>query len=776
MRLSRDKKENGLQWKLFFFLPVVFCLVLVDIVISKKKQAQPVMAVDAYFFESGKEEIDGYSEASIKSQVAIIRSDNAELSSPKSDTAELTTSEIREMVYLAITKNVRHETEIPELQYQIDDASNDQSAWVCLLPNLVFYPGIKYTVGDQTDPRVIWAVLDYVADSTSARRISLLAGGSYSRLTENQIFTDTVFSGSKWNDYFTDLPDTFSLQSMVDSAQARHPDKTIECINLNFNEIMDGGLPYNELPDSVRDSLQPEYYPVPADNPNGIGGLPTSNMLNEGAYNPTNSVLNCDILVNIPVLKTSGGVDINCVFKNYIGSVSRGAYASDASLAYPGNRTQPLYLLDHDKLVNTVMNLFSYHPSDYVLIDATVSLEGEGSHPLSARTGLVRRNFVIAGGDPVAAEAVAAASMNLNPHDIEMLRWGQAKGYGYFNLTNIFIRGDSLASVQSDVLAPIGRSSIYAGFKANHYYGRGCRRWLLNGIYSAPDISTEHIDEVNADPYEGDQDNGNIWTAYYSPEDYVDLSSSAGATTTDDVIYAFTRIWSYQTQGGLLYVGGVRDIKVWVNGEVALDTSGILTYHRVDFYEHIALDPGDNRILVKVRRSGANYGFSLAVVNNGGVSSRDIYYPHGHSRYDPLTGQPDTLSLWMKVSYFGGRTLPGTFYHLGPNDPDAEPYEVKKPVNVPGEIVLAQNRPNPFSARTGISFSLPAGTSDAELAVQDISGRTICSLFRGQRPGGDRTVFWDGTDNRGRKVPGGVYFYTLRAGAFVKSKRMLYSP
>ena len=105
--------------------------------------------------------------------------------------------------------------------------------------------------------------------------------------------------------------------------------------------------------------------------------------------------------------------------------------------------------------MKTVVNLFSYHPSDYVVIDALVGLEGDGSHPKSdGSTGWVRRNFVMAGEDPIAMESVAGASMGLNPYDLDMLRWGRAKRWGYFELSKIAIHGNRLDEVKLDMMHP----------------------------------------------------------------------------------------------------------------------------------------------------------------------------------------------------------------------------------------------------------------------------------------------------------------------------------
>ena len=64
--------------------------------------------------------------------------------------------------------------------------------------------------------------------------------------------------------------------------------------------------------------------------------------------------------------------------------------------------------------------------------------------------------------------------------------------------------------------------------------------------------------------------------------------------------------------------------------------------------------------------------------------------------------------------------------------------------------------PNPFNPMTTIELSLPdAGT--VELAIYDVSGRKVRSLFSGIRGAGAHTLVWDGSDDSGKRLASGVY-------------------
>ncbi len=90
----------------------------------------------------------------------------------------------------------------------------------------------------------------------------------------------------------------------------------------------------------------------------------------------------------------------------------------------------------------------------------------------------------------------------------------------------------------------------------------------------------------------------------------------------------------------------------------------------------------------------------------------------------------------------------------------------------PSETVLRQNYPNPFNPLTSIDFYL-AESGLVELAVFNIKGQYIVSLVSGEMSAGEKTIIWDGTNERGKEVPAGVYFYRLQTSDGLKSKRML---
>ncbi len=82
-------------------------------------------------------------------------------------------------------------------------------------------------------------------------------------------------------------------------------------------------------------------------------------------------------------------------------------------------------------------------------------------------------------------------------------------------------------------------------------------------------------------------------------------------------------------------------------------------------------------------------------------------------------------------------------------------------------VFSISSSPNPFSANTTISFSIPVDlTGNAELNIYDLGGRRVKTLVNEILPSGEYSVIWDTTDNSGESVSPGVYFYRLRVGNY----------
>jgi hypothetical protein len=117
---------------------------------------------------------------------------------------------------------------------------------------------------------------------------------------------------------------------------------------------------------------------------------------------------------------------------------------------------------------------------------------------------------------------------------------------------------------------------------------------------------------------------------------------------------------------------------------------------------------------------------------------------------------------WNDPTDFGDLVLAG--------EPGVE--EHTQPEGTPAGYSLAPNHPNPFTTRTLISYSLPQ-PDNVTLAVYNISGQLVKTLVNTQRPAGTYNAIWDCTDNDGKEVAAGIYFYRMTTVTFSKTAKMI---
>lgn len=93
------------------------------------------------------------------------------------------------------------------------------------------------------------------------------------------------------------------------------------------------------------------------------------------------------------------------------------------------------------------------------------------------------------------------------------------------------------------------------------------------------------------------------------------------------------------------------------------------------------------------------------------------------------------------------------------------------------KITLLQNYPNPFNPETWIPYYLSM-QSDIEINIYNSLGLKIRTLKLGNKMPGNyvsksKAAYWDGKDDNGEIVPVGIYFYQLRAGKLIETRKMV---
>jgi hypothetical protein len=87
--------------------------------------------------------------------------------------------------------------------------------------------------------------------------------------------------------------------------------------------------------------------------------------------------------------------------------------------------------------------------------------------------------------------------------------------------------------------------------------------------------------------------------------------------------------------------------------------------------------------------------------------------------------------------------------------------------NILAEFSLSQNYPNPFNPSTKIKFTIPQ-TDFATLKVYDVLGNEVATIVNEEKSAGRYEV-----EFMGDELTSGIYFYQLKAGSFVETKKMV---
>jgi hypothetical protein len=91
---------------------------------------------------------------------------------------------------------------------------------------------------------------------------------------------------------------------------------------------------------------------------------------------------------------------------------------------------------------------------------------------------------------------------------------------------------------------------------------------------------------------------------------------------------------------------------------------------------------------------------------------------------------------------------------------------------MPLQYALYQNYPNPFNPLTTLHYDLPKDAL-VNLAIYDMTGRIVKNLVSSEQNTGYKSIQWNATNNVGQPVSAGLYLYTIQAGEFKQTKKMV---
>ena len=347
--------------------------------------------------------------------VGIAGSNDPELPDPAPLDNLLTTEQVCDVVWLALDRD----TSSRSLTHIVK-----KNSWIVIKPNLVTCP---VTMDDfhadglehwwlVTDLRVVKAIIEYLVERIGPKRITIAEGpiwySSGGKLKKEK-FVDGWHC--KWEG-FGDL----SYAGVADEVNSRKTGTTVDIIDLNEDEPV-----YVTDFDPYKTGIG-AFQDVKPDEHDGTSEKEWSKR--QGIY-LARTVMDCDVLITVPVLKTHSSAGVTLCLKNLIGTIHSQTYGN-------GNGKSQIHQGSQLGLVRGIADLACAINPDYAVAEgfwATIQ-QHHGQNGVG-----INHNVVIAGGDVVATEAVCMLIMGYNPLDSDLLRMCHMKKIGQWHPEKIRI-------------------------------------------------------------------------------------------------------------------------------------------------------------------------------------------------------------------------------------------------------------------------------------------------------------------------------------------------
>ena len=209
-------------------------------------------------------------------------------------------------------------------------------------------------------------------------------------------------------------------------------------------------------------------------------------------------------------------------------------------------------------------------------------------------------NTILASADAVAADAVSARLIGLNPDDIEYLTLAHRLGVGVADMDYIDVRGDELER--------ISRRFERMGAIEDRY-GQTPKIWTFHGPHEADDPNEHFLDPRDLKVVPGQ----NGWSElHYFRTDNINIKKALGRARGVSV-YAYTEFYTPRTENAHLWVGSGEGLTIWIDGVEVYRFRG-RRRHKVPTDVHpIRLGAGHHQLLVQVHQTSGSFDFSLNI-------------------------------------------------------------------------------------------------------------------------------------------------------------------
>ena len=112
------------------------------------------------------------------------------------------------------------------------------------------------------------------------------------------------------------------------------------------------------------------------------------------------------------------------------------------------------------------------------------------------------------------------------------------------------------------------------------------------------------------------------------------------------------------------------------------------------------------------------------------------------------------------------------YHFLQSTYPEINLHSIDFSESIPQQIVIHQNYPNPFNPTTTLRYDLPEDAL-VNITIYDMMGRVVRIMVNGEQNAGFKSVRWNATNDKGASVSAGLYLYTIQAGDFRQTKKMV---
>ena len=185
-----------------------------------------------------------------------------------------------------------------------------------------------------------------------------------------------------------------------------------------------------------------------ATDPAYVTSVTIPNGLIRKQYWIPNPILNCDVLISVPVLKNHYNAGLTLALKNMIGIAPNDIY-------HPPGWVVGKHSLSHEPydLPRHIVDLNLCRPIDFVVVDG---LRGMTDGPIGSQLISPPMQMIMAGRDPVAVDTIGALTIGYDPASIVYLDMAQDVGLGLADVSRITVRGRPVSEVRRDFPVPYG--------------------------------------------------------------------------------------------------------------------------------------------------------------------------------------------------------------------------------------------------------------------------------------------------------------------------------